>query len=95
MEPITCPHSTCGYTWTPRKANPKKCPQCQNSLWRSPMPKRARSDNGSTSDLQSEGGGSIPSASTIPEPECVRAPEKDSLSQRMRRAEELFARIAQ
>ena len=40
MEPITCPHATCGRTWTPRKANPVKCPTCQNPLWRSPLPKR-------------------------------------------------------
>ena len=37
MEPKTCHH--CGNEWTPRKANPKKCPQCQNSLWRSSRPK--------------------------------------------------------
>ena len=40
MEPITCPHATCGRTWTPRKANPVKCPTCQNPLWQSPRPKR-------------------------------------------------------
>lgn len=32
MEPVTCPHDGCGYTWTPRKEKPKKCPQCQNPL---------------------------------------------------------------
>lgn len=41
MEPMTCPHVTCKYEWTPRKENPKKCPQCQNSLWQSPRPKRS------------------------------------------------------
>ena len=38
MEPKTCPH--CGYIWTPRKENPKKCPQCANPLWQSPRPKK-------------------------------------------------------
>ena len=41
MEPMTCPHATCGRTWTPRKANPVKCPTCQNPLWQSPRPKRS------------------------------------------------------
>lgn len=44
MEPRTCPHLTCGHTWTPRKANPKKCPQCQNPLWRSSRPKMPKVD---------------------------------------------------
>lgn len=38
VEPKHCHH--CGHDWTPRKANPKKCPQCQNSLWKSAKPKR-------------------------------------------------------
>jgi predicted Zn-ribbon and HTH transcriptional regulator len=29
-EKITCKH--CGYEWTPRKANPIRCPMCQNLL---------------------------------------------------------------
>lgn len=33
--PVTCPHIMsmtglpCGYTWEPRKPNPKRCPKCQ------------------------------------------------------------------
>ena len=41
MEPKTCHH--CGYQWTPRKENPKKCPQCMNPLWKSPRPKKTGS----------------------------------------------------
>lgn len=40
MDQKTCPH--CEYQWTPRKAEPRKCPRCQNSLWQSPRPKRKR-----------------------------------------------------
>ena len=40
MDPKTCPH--CGYIWTPRKENPKKCPQCANPLWQSPRPKKKK-----------------------------------------------------
>ena len=40
MDPKHCHH--CDYEWTPRKENPKKCPQCQNSLWRSAKPKKPR-----------------------------------------------------
>ena len=39
---VICPHSTCGYEWTPRKENPRKCPQCQNPLWQSARPKRSK-----------------------------------------------------
>ncbi len=30
MESITCPK--CGYTWTPRKAHPIRCPLCMGNL---------------------------------------------------------------
>lgn len=40
METITCHHKGCGHTWTPRVKKPKRCPQCQNPLWKSEKPKR-------------------------------------------------------
>ena len=72
MDPITCPHPVCGYTWTPRKANPKKCPQCMNPLWQSPRPKKKVHEGSSSvverpsvkipdeqSDGKTEGGSSV------------------------------------
>jgi hypothetical protein len=32
----------CGYEWTPRKENPKKCPSCQNPGWNTPRTRRRR-----------------------------------------------------
>jgi hypothetical protein len=32
----------CGYDWTPRKENPKKCPSCQNPGWNTPRTRRRR-----------------------------------------------------
>jgi hypothetical protein len=100
MEPKTCPHATCGYTWTPRKADPKKCPQCQNSLWRSPRPKKAKphdeimmtvADVWASLPSQAE----IVSLETSVEPECVHAPEeeKDSLSFLKAKADELLRKL--
>ena len=42
MDTKTCPH--CGYIWTPRKENPKKCPQCANPLWQSQRPKKKKNE---------------------------------------------------
>ena len=42
---MKCPHANCGYEWTPRKENPKKCPNCQNPLWRSDKPKKMASSS--------------------------------------------------
>lgn len=38
---LTCPK--CRYTWTPRKADPKQCPNCTYRLWRG---KRAVEEGG-------------------------------------------------
>lgn len=90
MEPITCPHPTCGYQWTPRKENPRKCPQCMNPLWKSPRPKKV----GRTITTVS-----LTELANFPEePECVQAPEeptkvKDSLSAAKAKAEELMRRL--
>jgi hypothetical protein len=37
-ELIKCHH--CGHEWEPRVKQPKKCPQCQNPLWKSDRPKK-------------------------------------------------------
>lgn len=52
MEPKTCPHARCGYTWTPRKAEPVKCPRCQNPLWQSSKPKKHTESVGARTHLQ-------------------------------------------
>lgn len=99
MEPRTCPHSTCGHTWTPRKADPKKCPQCQNPLWRSPRPKRQKQVvvqeiKYSLSDLETAPQGEWLVHPEKQGPECVHAPEIDSLSEAKARAEELLRKLA-
>lgn len=104
MEPRTCPHATCGHTWTPRKENPKKCPQCQNPLWRSSSPKKQRVSTEEMSPSK-PGKANVPiksmgaerTDSPLPwEPECVRAPdEKDSLSSAKAKAEELMRQLCQ
>lgn len=109
MEPRTCPHPTCGHAWTPRKAEPKKCPQCQNPLWRSSRPKNvtgsgtrrssaspfAAVDGGAT---VREGQGQPPTAADPGDDlEVVRIhpdPEKDTLSQMKNRAEALLRQLA-
>jgi hypothetical protein len=103
MEPKTCPHPTCGHEWTPRKANPKKCPQCQNPLWRSPRPKKQRHDEYQepTSEQKQQFIGKVMEYAEgitfepVPEPECVRAPEeeKDSLSLLKAKADELLRKL--
>lgn len=40
VELIKCHH--CGHEWEPRVKQPKKCPQCCNSLWKSPSPKKLK-----------------------------------------------------
>lgn len=95
MEPITCPHSSCGRTWTPRKANPVKCPTCQNPLWRSSRPKKRASVAQLVEQvtLNHEVEGSMPSGSTK-EPESTNEPvEKDSLSMAKAKAEELMRQL--
>lgn len=97
MEPRTCPHSTCGHTWTPRKAEPKKCPQCQNPLWRSSRPKKQRVEV----PQATYGGVAAEWSRTCeyvadeptPEPECVRAPEPDPLAAMKNRADSLLAKL--
>lgn len=32
IEMYVCPNKSCGYSWIPRVANPKKCPRCQFRL---------------------------------------------------------------
>ncbi|MFA5336601.1 MAG: hypothetical protein WC324_06755 [Candidatus Omnitrophota bacterium] len=34
-EPARC---RCGYTWTPRRDNPERCPKCGTTAWRTPAP---------------------------------------------------------
>jgi hypothetical protein len=39
---MKCHREQCGYEWTPRKQNPRKCPNCQGPLWRSPNRKKKK-----------------------------------------------------
>ena len=93
MEPKTCHH--CGNEWTPRKANPKKCPQCQNSLWQSPRPKKPGS--GARQTHQTAGadqGLPEPSVMQVSNPASpIQVIENDTLSDMKSRAEELFKRL--
>jgi hypothetical protein len=101
MEPRTCPHPTCGHTWTPRKAEPKKCPQCQNPLWTSPRPKRIKlgaayaQPSARASEVRS---GDEAFDSLVPAYGENDAPihlvEKDSLSEAKARAEALIRQLA-
>lgn len=62
-DPMTCHH--CQYTWVPRKKNgpPVKCCRCQNPLWKSSRPKRARGESSSVverpSGINPDGGSSV------------------------------------
>jgi uncharacterized OB-fold protein len=40
LEVQKCHH--CGHEWEPRVKKPKKCPQCQNPLWKSENPKKPK-----------------------------------------------------
>lgn len=95
MEPKTCPHPTCGHIWTSRKANPKKCPQCQNPMWRSSRPKKTGS--GARQTHQTAGadqGLPEPSVVQVSNPASPTIPiEKDSLSDAKARAEELMRQL--
>lgn len=83
MERKTCPHPTCGYEWTPRKANPVKCPQCTNPLWRSPNPKKKR--------VKTE---VSPESIEAPAPPGVEFPRVgDGLIAAKNKVEELFRRL--
>lgn len=93
MEPKTCPHKTCGHTWTPRKAEPKKCPQCQNPLWTSPRPKKARPTVEVVHVPREEWPDSV--VEMLDEAmESAAPPPKDSLSEAKARAEELIRQLA-
>lgn len=35
----------CGYTWTPRKPNPKVCADCRSPYWNSPRKNKISIDN--------------------------------------------------
>lgn len=85
----------CGNEWTPRKEHPKRCPGCQNPNWNRPRKNRRASVAQPVEQvtLNHEVEGSIPSGSTIPEPECVRTPEKDSLSILKARADDLLLKL--
>lgn len=92
----TCHH--CGYEWTPRKAEPRKCPQCQNSLWRSPRPKKF-GGGGSGRHLdrriknESRDGEKVQVRILPPEP-SITPIEKDTLSEAKAKAEALLRRLA-
>lgn len=92
MEPKTCHH--CGNEWEPRKANPKKCPQCQNPLWRSSRPKKISLRSPIT--LRTEDATSTESLVPESPTECSHAPgDKDILSQAKARAEALMRQLTQ
>lgn len=101
MEPRTCPHPTCGHIWTPRKAEPKKCPQCQNPMWRSTRPKKTGSGARQTHQTAGADHG-LPEPSVVqvsnpasPTVEVQDAPEEnDTLSQMKNRAEALLRQLA-
>lgn len=42
LEMVKCHHKGCGHEWEPRVKRPKKCPVCQNPLWKSASPKKAK-----------------------------------------------------
>jgi hypothetical protein len=91
MEPRTCPHKTCGNVWTPRKANPKKCPQCGNSLWQSPRPKTIKMVPPSEGDVFVNASEyDVMSSSDMNED----PPVKDTLSEAKARAEALLRQLA-
>jgi hypothetical protein len=83
MDAKNCHH--CGYDWIPRKADPKKCPQCQNSLWKSPRGKR----KGVTPVVQVEAQVESP-VEVAPE---VAKPFTMDLSVAKARAESLFSQL--
>lgn len=80
----TCPHPTCGHTWTPRKAEPKKCPQCQNPLWQSPKPKRRKHDftvlEGQEGRALVEEAGILPDSLPLDAPGRLGAGENDTVT---------------
>lgn len=110
MEPKTCPREHCGYTWTPRKSAPKKCPQCQGPLWTSPRPHKRHEGSSSVverpsakvpdeqSDGNAEGGSSvrIPASPHHPVDKSVtfQVEQNDSLSLQKARAEELIRMLS-
>lgn len=95
MEPKTCPHPNCGYTWTPRKEGVKKCPQCANPLWKSPRPKKKRQVIEQHIDIGVFDPDHPAMADEVANvAEYVRAPiEKDSLSDMKAKAEQLMRRL--
>ena len=42
LEVVKCHHAGCGHEWEPRVKRPKKCPVCQNPLWKSANPKKRK-----------------------------------------------------
>lgn len=60
-----CHH--CGHEWEPRVKNPKKCPTCQNPLWRSPNPKK-RKVSTAPIDVVAEPTPTAPSEAAVPTP---------------------------
>jgi hypothetical protein len=48
LEMVKCHHAGCGHEWEPRVKNPKRCPQCQNPLWKSARPKKLKAEQTST-----------------------------------------------
>ena len=33
---LTCLHPKCGYTWTPRQTDVRRCPKCSSANWDKP-----------------------------------------------------------
>jgi predicted RNA-binding Zn-ribbon protein involved in translation (DUF1610 family) len=93
VEPRTCHH--CGNEWTPRKANPKKCPQCANSLWRSPRPKKQKVEIAMSHEpLDLSGIGMAQEGDEVaPNINPFTNGQNDTLSEAKARAEELFRRL--
>lgn len=101
----TCHH--CGYEWTPRKAEPRKCPQCQNSLWRSPRPKKNRPEKTGSGGIETQRTAVVDklyaSSPTLQESnpaspalnlEGTQPIEKDTLSEAKAKAEALLRKLA-
>ena len=94
MEPKTCPH--CGYIWTPRKENPKKCPQCANPLWQSPRPKTHHGESSTEVEQPAEvDSKSLPNAGkTQGGDPCLSPPTiEDRLASARAKAEALFNKL--
>jgi DNA-directed RNA polymerase subunit RPC12/RpoP len=100
VETLAC--LRCGNEWTPRKANPKRCPGCQNPNWNRPRTKRRKTVTGLelcgvVRQVAESAGVQVIEDEMVPGGTVSLSQELaipiPSISEARRRAEELFKRL--